>query len=409
VYEKFYKLKSRPFQLMPDPRLLFESRNHKRALDYLIYGLERREGFVVITGDVGTGKTLLLQTMLTQISVRHLQIARVAMANLDAESVVAAVAGAFGLPQKSRSKFELLDALIAKLGSGRNKGSLLIVDEAQACTVEALEELRAISNLQAGGQALVQVILVGQTELRDLLHRGSMAHLRQRIVASHHLLPLEADEVPQYVLHRLDAVGWQAGRPNIARDIFDPIMAWSRGIPRRINLIMDRLMVYGFLEEKMYLGAEDVAVVIEEFQSELGGDELALDEHSASAQPQADDERASERVGGTIDALNDRIAALERSLRNAYGDERARMLLARHEGHVEEEALVSTMLRLDRIERAMSDAAGQQYSVSGSPGASAHSDQVGSKTSEQEPPIPSPPPADAPSRPAFFGWGRQND
>ncbi|MDA3922476.1 MAG: AAA family ATPase [Salinisphaera sp.] len=350
MYESFYGLKSRPFQLMPDPRLLFESRTHTRALSYLIYGMERREGFVVITGEVGTGKTLLLQTLLSQIQVRHLSVARIATANLDAEAVIASVAGAFGVPYQGRSKFELLDALVARLSTGRGVGSLLILDEAQTCTVAALEELRAISNLQAGGQALVQVVLVGQTELRHMLAAPQMSHLRQRIVASHHLSPLDADEVVGYIEHRLTRAGWQQDRLEIGFDVFQRVNDWSAGIPRRINLLMDRFLVFGFLEEKRVLLLEDLEVVIEEFEKEFGHDDLlvdAVDYHAQASRADAD--------GAEINELKDRLAALERALRNAHGQEKAAALMARHEPHVDREALIAATMRLETLERAMAD------------------------------------------------------
>lgn len=357
MYERFYSLKSRPFQLMPDPRLLFESRTHTRALSYLIYGMERREGFVVITGDIGTGKTLLLQTLLGQLQTRHMSVARIATANLDAEAVIASVAGAFGVSFKGQSKFELMDALVARLAGGRGRGSLLIVDEAQTCTVEALEELRAISNLQAGGQALIQVVLVGQTELRQMLAGPQMSHLRQRIVASHHLLPLDADEISGYIEHRLTRAGWQKDQLEFGLDVYERVLDWSGGIPRRINLLMDRFLVFGFLEEKRILLLEDLEIVIGEFEDEFGHDDLLVDLPSNDVEPRPDE------GDGQVRALNERIVALEHALRTAHGNEKAAALLARHEPHVDREALIGAMLRIDRLERAMADAdpSGQTY------------------------------------------------
>ncbi|MES1925734.1 AAA family ATPase [Salinisphaera sp. T31B1] len=349
MYERFYALNARPFQLMPDPRLVFESRNHTRALSYLIYGMERREGFVVISGDVGTGKTLLLQTMLAQQNYRQGSVARVAMANIDGEAVLPAVAGAFGVAYKGRSKYELLDALVARLAT--TQGSLLIVDEAQACTVEALEELRVISNLQAQGRALVQIVLIGQTELRGVLARPSMAHLRQRIVASYHLQPLERDEVEGYIEHRLGKVGWRPGRPSIGAGVYGRIHEWTGGIPRRINLIMDRFLLFGFLEERQSLSIEDLESVIAEFEKEFAGDELALDETAVAAP-------SGGAAASNLNALTDRIAGLERALRNIYGDEQAQQLLSRHLAGAEQRGLVEALLRVDQLESLFSELRG---------------------------------------------------
>ena len=353
MYERFYKLKGRPFQLMPDPRLLFESRNHTRGLSYLIYGVERNEGFVVITGDVGTGKTLLLQTLLNQLQTQHLSIARVAMANVDGDAVLPAVAGAFGVAYKARSKFELLDALVAKLAPNRSRGSLLIVDEAQTCSPEALEELRVISNLQADGQALLQVILIGQTELRSVLSRPSMAHLRQRIVASYHLTPLDADEIAGYIEHRLEKVGWRSGQPSFEQGVYARVHEWAGGIPRRINLIMDRLLLYGYLDERMMLTVEDLEVVIQEFEDEFASDDLALDDAPA---PSGTHSAVSTSANTSVTALTDRVAGLERALRRQYGDARADTLLAEHAASAEQRALVDALLRVERLETLLSHA-----------------------------------------------------
>ena len=359
MYEQYYGLSARPFQLMPDPRLLFESRNHTRALSYLLYGLERREGFVIITGDVGTGKTLLLQTLLGELRTRHLSVARVAMANLDADSVLPSVAGAFGLPYKSRSKIEILDALVAKLLPGKRRGSLLIVDEAQACTPEALEELRAISNLQAHGQALVQVFLIGQTELRGLLSRPDMAHLRQRIVASHHLDPLDESEVSGYVEHRLSMVGW-SGNPRFEDTVYERVFAWTRGIPRRINIIMDRLLLFGYLEDQQVISTADLDTVIGEFEEEFEQEALVRGEPErgyttqtgAGAMPAA---AGSRPQSAGVAALNDRIESLEKALRQVFGDARAGELMARYQASAEQREIVDAQMRVSRLEGLISE------------------------------------------------------
>src|SRR5699024_3432104 len=242
MYEAFYNLSAGPFQLMPDPRFLFPSQGHKRALSYLLYGLQRREGFVVITGDIGIGKTLLVQTLIDEIGGRNLSVARVAMANLHADGVLPVVASAFGLANESRSKVALHNDLVAKILPTYDRGALVVVDEAQTCTPAALEELRAISNLQAHGRALLQVFLVGQSELRNTLAHPRMEQLRQRGVTSYHLRPLDVDELRDYVQHRLTAPGWRS-EPALADAIYPHVHAWTHGVPRRINLLMDRLLL----------------------------------------------------------------------------------------------------------------------------------------------------------------------
>ncbi|KEZ77857.1 ExeA family protein [Salinisphaera hydrothermalis] len=350
MYEDFYKLQARPFQLMPDPRRLFETASHTRGLSYLIYGLERGEGFVVVTGPVGTGKTLLLQVLLEQIKTRHLLVARVAMANVDADNVVATVAAAFGVPVRGLAKYEMLDNLVGKLSAARNRRALLIVDEAQTCSTAALEELRIVSNLQARGQALVQVVLVGQSELRDLLMRPAMSHLRQRVVASYHLEPLAADEVPGYIEHRLNTVGWRADRLSFGPGVYDRVYEWSGGIPRRINQIMDRLLLLGYLEEKRELTRSDLDTAIDEFQAEFASDGLVYDGAPGEAL-QSDAPPTSPQ----LDPLLERVAAVERALRAAYGEERVAELMRHHETSAAHRELVDAILRVERLEATMQD------------------------------------------------------
>ena len=208
MYQAFYKLHGKPFQLTPDPAMLFPSKGHKRAMSYLLYGLEQGEGFVMITGAVGTGKTLLIQKLFEELARRDIAMAGIASANLDGEDILPAVASAFGLPYDGRSKEALLQDLKSHLLALRDRHShaLLVVDEAQTLTATALEMLRILSNFEVKGHALLQVFLVGQAELRRTIIDNRMEQLRQRIIASHKLEPMAADECREYILHRLRTV-----------------------------------------------------------------------------------------------------------------------------------------------------------------------------------------------------------
>lgn len=347
MYESFYNLSAGPFQLMPDPRFLFPRQGHQRALSYLMYGLQRREGFVVITGDVGIGKTLLVQALIDEVGGRNLSVARVAMANLDADGVLPMVASAFGLPSESRSKVGLLNDLVSRILPNYNRGALLIVDEAQTCTPAALEELRVISNLQAQGRALLQVFLVGQSELRKTLAHPAMEQLRQRIITSYHLRALEVDELRDYVQYRLTAAGWRSD-PELADAIYPLLHAWSNGVPRRINLLMDRLLLYGYLEELHVLGEVDARIVIDELNAEQQ-DEIVGMPSEAVATPALS---AQEN-----DAMLGRIAQLENAFTVAVGDDRARQLLDKHEASAQQKALVAMDLRIARLESLLADQA----------------------------------------------------
>jgi len=219
MYEAFYKFQGKPFRLTPDPAMLFPSRSHKRAMSYLMYGFEQGEGFVMITGAVGTGKTLLLQKLFEDLAHRNVTIANIASANLDSDDVLPAVASELNLPFEGRSKEALLHDLKQHLvaRSARHSRTLLVVDEAQTLTPAALEMLRILSNLEQRGRALLQVFLVGQSDLRHVIVANRMEQLRQRIIATFRLEPMEFDESREYILHRLHAVAGKVIRDSIPR------------------------------------------------------------------------------------------------------------------------------------------------------------------------------------------------
>lgn len=270
MYEAFYQLRGKPFRLTPDPQMLFPSKGHKRAMSYLLYGLDQGEGFVMITGNVGAGKTLLIQKLLQELAPRNIAVASIASANLDGEDILPAVAAEFGLVFEGRSKESLLQDVkqyLIALGS-RHSHALLIVDEAQTLTAAALEMLRILSNLEVKGRALLQVFLVGQTELRRTMVSHNLEQLRQRIVASFRLEPLGLEECEAYIEHRLRAVGWN-NDPEFAPGLFAFVHHASRGIPRKINLIMDRLLLFGYLEELHTIDKTALATVLAEIRAEM--------------------------------------------------------------------------------------------------------------------------------------------
>ena len=272
MYQAFYKLRGKPFQLTPDPGMLFPSKGHKRAMSYLLYGFEQGEGFVMITGAVGTGKTLLIQKLFEELAHRNIVVASLASANLDGEDILPAVASALDLPYERRSKEALLQDLKQHLISlhARHTHALLVVDEAQTLTPAALEMLRILSNLELKGHALLQIFLVGQAELRRIIVSNHMEQLRQRIIASHRIEPMAEEECRAYILHRLRAVGWN-NDPELAPEIFSAVYQASRGIPRKINLIMDRLLLHGYLEELHGLNLAALTMVLDEMDEEMAG------------------------------------------------------------------------------------------------------------------------------------------
>ncbi len=273
MYETFYGLTGKPFQLNPDPAFLFSSKGHSSAYAYLKYGVFQGEGFIVVTGEVGAGKTTLVRAMLEEIDPRRVVAAQLVSTALDSENLLRAVATAFGLAVRGEDKAHLLADLEAFLTSlvTQNKRALLVVDEAQNLSGQAMEELRMLSNFQLGDRALLQSFLIGQPELRDLMRAPSMQQLRQRIIASYHLGPMDKAETRAYVEHRLGRVGWK-GDPQFEGEVFAKIYDATGGIPRRINQLCNRLLLAGYLGEQHMLTAADAVEVVKELSLELSAD-----------------------------------------------------------------------------------------------------------------------------------------
>ena len=271
MFETYYGLSAAPFQLSPDPRFFYASRGHKRAHAYLQYGLHQSEGFIVLTGEVGAGKTTLIRSVLAELDPRKVVAAQLVSTQLDADSLLRAVAIAFGIAVREKDKAGVLAQIEAYLLSlvQSNQKALLIVDEAQNLSPQAVEELRMLSNFQVGNHALLQSFLVGQPQLRDLMRSAGMQQLRQRVIAAYHLSPLDKDETRAYIEHRLKHVGWKED-PKLDEAVFPAIHAHTGGIPRRINTLCTRVLLAGFLAEKHAIAAADLERVIAELSEEFG-------------------------------------------------------------------------------------------------------------------------------------------
>jgi general secretion pathway protein A len=269
MYEAFYGLSAKPFQLNPDPSFYFSSKQHRRARAYLDYGVMRDEGFIVITGEIGAGKTTIVRGLLDSLKRSNVLAGHLVSTQLDAQDTLRMVAAAFGVRAKDISKSELLMTLeaffIGQVSQG--KRCLLVVDEAQNLTASAVEELRMLSNFQFGKQSLLQSFLVGQPEFRDVLQRPEMEQFRQRVTATCHIGPLDADETRLYIGHRLKCAG-ASDKPTFDDAVFEQVHQASRGIPRRINAICDRLLLLGFMAGKTHLAVQDVTEVVKEFAQE---------------------------------------------------------------------------------------------------------------------------------------------
>jgi putative secretion ATPase (PEP-CTERM system associated) len=265
-----YKLHADPFRLSPDPQFCFPHRTYRKAMIYMRHALLRAEGFIVITGQPGMGKTTLINDLLQGQENDQVKIARLVSTQLAADDLLRLVAYAFDLKPEGMDKATILNRIARFLEQQHQIGrrTLLIVDEAQDVREDALEELRLLTNIQIMGHQLLQIFLVGQEDLRGMVSAPSLEQLHQRVIAATHLEPLTVSETREYIKHRLRRVGW-SGNPMISNQAYAMIHLFSRGIPRQINQICSRLLLHGSIEEKDRLGLLDLQVVIEELHEEM--------------------------------------------------------------------------------------------------------------------------------------------
>jgi len=322
MYENFYSLSGKPFQLSPDARFFFNSSGHNRAMAYLRYGLRQGEGFIVITGGIGTGKTMLVSNLFNELDDQGIIAAQLVSTQIDEDEVLRLISASFGLAHENLSKAALLRNLEAFFRARRAEGRrvLLVVDEAQNLPRRSIEELRMLSNYQEDGQALLQSFLLGQLELKHTLQGQGMEQVRQRIIAGYHLRPLDRQELQAYIEHRLALVGWQ-NDPKITDQAFDAIYSSTAGVPRQVNTLCDRLMLFGSLEELHTIEDSHVQTVFEEISEESGQGPIA--EENLPQRP------ATRAGAGDADSapasMEARVAHLEREvqqLRSSLGKTR---------------------------------------------------------------------------------------
>jgi putative secretion ATPase (PEP-CTERM system associated) len=272
MYESYYGFTEKPFQLSPDPRFFFATSHHQRALSYLQYGLDQGEGFIVITGPIGTGKTTIARNLLSSIGDENIVAAQLVTTKLSPDELLELIAAEFKIPLNNNSKAEILRSIESFLIQLHQQGkrALLLVDEAQNLPAETIEELRMLSNFQLDDKPLIQSFLLGQEELKDIIQAPNMEQFRQRIIASAHLKPLSVEEVKSYINHRLQQAGCQK-EALFSDDSFERIHQKTLGVPRKINIFVDRLLLFGFLEELTHFSLNDINEVAQEMSIELTG------------------------------------------------------------------------------------------------------------------------------------------
>ncbi|MFO7766136.1 MAG: XrtA-associated ATPase [Pelovirga sp.] len=302
MYTDFFDLSAKPFELLPNPHFLYLSKGHRKALSYLQYGVQERAGFSLLTGEVGSGKTTLLRDIINKIS-GEMSLAMVFNTKVDGQQIIALINDDFGLKTEGKDKVQLLndlnDFLLEENAAGRQ--AVIIIDEAQNLCEEALEEIRLLSNLEADSFKLVQIILVGQPELKQIIARPSLRQLRQRISISCHLNPLNREEVEEYIFHRLGTVG-KRDCVNFAEGVFDAIYKFSGGTPRLINLICDYLMLSAFVEETRSIDMDMVSDAI---------NELSFEDEGAVGRGESWQDLSPARRITSGSSLDDRVSRIE--------------------------------------------------------------------------------------------------
>jgi len=308
MYSDHYGFSERPFQLTPDPRFWFESQTHRKAMAYLGYGLAQGEGFIVITGDIGAGKTTLVGHLLATIDRARFTALNIVSTQVGGDDMLRLVAQGLGLSVEGAAKAQLLDRVERMLDDQARLGKhvLIIVDEAQNLPTSALEELRMLSNYQVGNRSLVQIFMLGQPEFRDRLRDApELEQLRQRVIATHHLDPMREEEVEPYIMFRLNQVGY-AGVPAFSAGAFTELYKASGGVPRILNTLMARVLLNAALENLLNIDEETIVAVVE-------------DAHAEASSPTATaivalDSVAEERINRLEARVHEQEAALRRVL-----------------------------------------------------------------------------------------------
>jgi len=269
VYLEFYGLKQAPFDITPNPRFLFHSRKHREALNHLLYGIRERKGFVQLTGEVGAGKTTLCRALLEQLDGQF-STALILNPVLNSNELMKAIATEFGLDVKGLDRLETIAAISGFLLKQveQRRETVLIIDEAQNLTEDLLEQVRLLSNIETDDRKLLQIILLGQPELRERLNSPNLRQLRQRITVRYHLKPLTRSETGQYIQHRLEVSGAK-GAPYFTRLALWRVHRYSCGIPRLVNAVCDKALLAGFVERSDRIDFRMIGRAIRELEGEI--------------------------------------------------------------------------------------------------------------------------------------------
>lgn len=319
MYEAYFNLKMKPFELVPDPHFIFLSRSHKKALSFLTYGIQERSGFILLTGEIGSGKTTLIRDLINRHN-DQLVLAKIFNTCVSSEQLLAMINDDFGLPVEGRDKVALIrdlnNFLVEQYACGNQP--VLIIDEAQNLGADLLEEIRMLSNLETDNSKLLQIILVGQPELRATLAAPGLLQLRQRININCHIQALSRQETEEYITHRLDVAG-NAEAVVFPAETLDYIYHYSKGIPRLINIICDFLMLSAFVEETGTISLEMVSEIIGDLDFENhywsgAGEVKAVPAGDSRNSAARDSQDVLREISRRIESIESCVAPLQSSI-----------------------------------------------------------------------------------------------
>ncbi len=312
MYSEYYHLNAKPFQLKPDPDFFFGSAGHKRAMAYLEYGMAQEEGFIIITGEIGAGKTTLVRNLFRKMQSDKIVAAQIANTGLNSDDTLRIVSAAFGLAYENLDKASLLIGIEKFLHQCDQNGkrALLVVDEAQNLSSHTVEELRMLSNYQTDKRPLLQTFLLGQPESRKTLRGEDMQQLRQRVAATYHLGPMNLAETRSYIEHRLSTAGWN-NDPSFSEDAFTAIYDYTGGIPRKINTLCERVLLMGCLEEIHELGVTEINAVIRDIQQEY---DMPIVETKMPEVSEVTTNTSEEESPPELRKMDDRLIKMESSI-----------------------------------------------------------------------------------------------
>ena len=347
MYEKHFSLKHKPFELVPDPDFLFLSSTHKKAITYLDYGVRENAGFILLTGEIGSGKTTIIRNLIKNLDC-NIKLSKISNTKVSSEQLISMINDDYGLEIEGKDKIKMLSELNTFLIDRYSEGihCILLIDEAQNLTPDLLEEIRMLSNLETAKFKLLKIIFVGQPELRKVISLPELTQLRQRINITYHISALSENETCEYIQHRLKIAGNEFAIP-CDLEIVEAIFSFSKGIPRLINVLCDFALLSAYVDGKNTVSKD----VIDEVIKDLDANEYWIGISHVS--PETPSARVDE-LNGAVSDIAFRTVKLEELVRSSFEqlnglkEKISEVLDARNE-ETEEVRIVDSLADLEKM------------------------------------------------------------